>query len=597
MKPPRFNQLQPNTFFEEKMKKLCLTGPLTALIVALAFSPAILQAQVNVTTWHNDNWRTGQNVEETSLTPTTVAPSAFGKICSVQSVAKGGVLDGQVYAQPLTVWDSTNNRNVVYVVTENDSIFAFDGTNCKLITSNTNLIPRSTEAPADCHLIGGGACETISPTVGILGTPVIDTVSNTIYLVTESQSPPTKPTTWYHRIHALDLSTLAEKTAYHSPHVLSGKSQGVSFVSHSHIQRPGLLWLSASQSGLANNTVYIAFSMMDGVPGPHPRGWILGYNAQNLQTPPLAYTTVPGSTLIGGGIWQAGAGLAAGVDQSGQTFIYFSSADGTFDLANSGPDAADSFIKVTPSLQYPSGSYYFTPSDEFYRECSDLDYGSGGVVLIPDGSISGHPLVAVKGDKESYLWALDRTNLGGYNAGQCSTNSCTACAPSNWANGNLQTLLASTSTAQARSTPAFWSGNNGNLYFAGGYDTLKKYPLYDSNNNCGPGPVLCSATAVTHNTKQSIVMGYSITPSVSSGPAPQYQNGLVWGIKRGTYNSGLFAFDAGTMIELYGADQCPTRDEVANPTKFSIPTVANGYVYVGTEADFDIFGPTNTACN
>src|SRR5580698_6076520 len=157
MKPPRFNQLQPNTFFEEKMKKLCLTGPLTALIVALAFSPAISQAQVNVTTWHNDNWRTGQNVDETSLTPTTVAPSAFGKICSVQSVAKGGVLDGQVYAQPLTVWDSTNNRNVVYVVTENDSIFAFDGTNCKLITSNTNLIPRSTEAPADCHLIGGGA--------------------------------------------------------------------------------------------------------------------------------------------------------------------------------------------------------------------------------------------------------------------------------------------------------------------------------------------------------------------------------------------------------------------------------------------------------
>ena len=226
-----------------------------------------------------------------------------------------------------------------------------------------------------------------------------------------------------------------------------------------------------------------------------------------------------------------------------------------------------------------------------------------GVVLIPDGSISGHPLVAVKGDKESCSvrrWIAPTSEAG--NAGQCSTNSPArrvrpvtgptaifrhcwpARAPGSGSQHAELSGAATTATCISRAVS----------------DTLKKYPLYDSNNNCGPGPVLCSATAVTHNTKQSIVdVGYSITPSVSSGPAPQYQNGLVWGIKRGTYNSGLLAFDAGTMIELYGADQCPTRDEVANPTKFSIPTVAaNGYVYVlGTEADFDIFGPTNTACN
>jgi hypothetical protein len=575
-----------------------LITSLAALFLAVVFAASGLQAQVNVITWHNDNWRTGQNVNETALTTSTVTKNTFGKLCSVPFTSDGGVLDGQVYAQPLVVWDAANHRNVVYVVTENDSIFAFNGTNCNLIASNTNLIPRATEAPADCRFIGGGACATVSPMVGILGTPVIDLGTNTIYLVTESQSPPTSPTTWFHKIHALDLTTLAEKTTYKSPQVVKGKTQGVTFVARSHIQRPGLLWLSASQSGQPNNTVYVAFSMMDGVPGPHPRGWILGFNAQNLQSTTLAYSPVPGAGLVGGGIWQAGAGLAAGVDQSGTTYIYFSTADGTFDLTSGGMDAADSLIKLTTSLQYPSGSFYFTPSDQYSRQCSDLDYASGGVVLIPDGSVSGNPLVAVKGDKENYLWAVDRTSLGGFNPGACSTGGgCpSSCAPSGWVNNNLQTLLASTNNKQARSTPAFWSGNNGNLYFAASYDTLNEYPLFGSNN-CTPGPVLCSSAAVSHNSKQSIVMGYSITPSVSSGPAPLYQNGLVWAIKKGQYGSGLYTFDAGSLNELYGADLCPIRDKIGAPTKFSVPTIANGFVYVGTEQDFNIFGPTSVACN
>jgi hypothetical protein len=184
-------------------------------IVGCAVSQA--QVKVNVTTWHNDIGRTGQNTNEPTLTTVLVGDKTkFGRICS-------GSVDGPVYAQPLVVWDATNNRNIVYVATVNDSIYAFNGSdgNCTPLARNTQLIP-TTEAAADCTLVGGGNCP-VSPTIGILGTSVIDPSSNTIYLVTESQYPKTNPNTWYDRIHALNATTLAERTEYKSPQIISGQ--------------------------------------------------------------------------------------------------------------------------------------------------------------------------------------------------------------------------------------------------------------------------------------------------------------------------------------------------------------------------------------
>jgi hypothetical protein len=310
-----------------------------------------------------------------------------------------------------------------------------------------------------------------------------------------------------------------------------------------------------------------------------------------------------------GGIWQGAAGLAAGLDSgTGSTYIYTSTGDGDFDLnVSGGLNAADSFLKLSPALpQSPSG--YFTPSDQKYRQCKDKDYGSAGTMLLPDGTHPNYPYLALKAEKENYLWAMDRHSPGGYNVGSCDSycsvcdSSCQLCPSSAWANQNIQALVASSNGNEARSTPAFWNGNSsgfvkGWVFFAVAHDFMKAYAVATSctpANGGGNGPVLCEQAFASTQ-----VMGYAATPSISSGPAPNYQNGIVWGINRETVGSGLFAFDATNLSKLWDSGQCvdPSgnpRDQIGFPTTFSVPTVANGHVYVGTETDFDIFGQVAT---
>jgi hypothetical protein len=233
--------------------QLCSASRALIFSVLLSlFAPGSLLAQVSIWTWHgdnlDDNWRTGLNAAESTLTPSIVTSAHFGQICSY------GV-DGQVYAQPLVLANATintvNYSSVVYVATQNDSVYLFDGTNCSLIASavtgtGTSLIP-STEIAVLCGSIGSGGCGTIKPKVGILGTPVIDENTNHIYLVTYS----TDGTTFYHRVHALftglvsGTTALAEDTTYTNGNqygvTVSSGSFSPSFSSATHIQRPGCL--------------------------------------------------------------------------------------------------------------------------------------------------------------------------------------------------------------------------------------------------------------------------------------------------------------------------------------------------------------------
>jgi hypothetical protein len=415
-----------------------LRGCLSTIFLGVGLLSVLSSAQsVNVTTWHNDNGRTGQNTNETTLTTGNVNQTTFGKICSYALLASE-----QVYAQPLVLANimiGGTMHEAVYVVTMQDNIYVFDGANhtgttCNLLQGPFSLIP-SNELPADCTLISN--CGAISPTVGVLGTPVIDASTNTLYVVTESQTT-TGTTKFYHRLHALDLtsSTLAEK--YNGPATIPSATIGsVTFNSKHEIQRPGLL-LTYEEPVPTYPTLYIGFSMMDGT-SPNPSGWIFGYDAHDLtntSTPfPLVYATTPGqgdsNHRHGGGIWQGGAGLAAGVDKVGSSYIYFSTGDGQFDnpLAMLG-NAGDSFVKLTTELQ---AADYFTPADEYNRwdiSCNmtkggnDLDFGSGGVIVVPPDAHmnSAYQYVAIKADKENYLWVIDRTNPGKSNA--CIPNSC-----------------------------------------------------------------------------------------------------------------------------------------------------------------------------
>ncbi len=587
---------------------------LTAML-GIVLSAATALAQVNVTTWHNEVGRTGQNTQETILTPGNVAKNTFGKICSA-------TVDGQVYAQPLTVWNSATGKNTVYVETENDTIYAFDGTNCSLIQKASLLPSNGTEYPVDCCFIGGGLCQTVAPSVGILSTPTIDRATNTLYVVTESQVGSTgtegkdcktkqPPSAWVHRLHALDLTSgqtfLNEKDG--GPVQIQGSvSTGKTFSSKNQIQRPGLLWLNGDPS-----LVYLAFSMMDNSPPPFPPGWVFAYDAQNLADSnyPKVFATTPTTSgnTNGGGIWQGGAGLAAGVDsKGGKTYIYFGTGNGTFDAYKSTPpntDYGQSFVKLNVDLSGVADYFaeYKALSDGC--ECVDLDFGAGGVALIPDNTLSDHPYIAVAAGKQKEIFVLDRAKPGKYHGsctGKCpafnSKGDCAGPPPvCKGTNENIETVPTGTNY---RVTPAFW---NSSLYYSSAQDALKLYPVSATCENGQPGPV-CPWVAESNDGKGDVISFlYGVTPSVS---ADGTASGIVWAIRnyrvvQGGPPATLFAFAGNTLGELYDSTQCVIGgkqvDEPGPATKFSVPTIANGYVYIGTQTDFDIYGPLTRTCN
>ena len=242
-------------------------------------------------------------------------------------------------------------------------------------------------------------------------------------------------------------------------------------------------------------------------------------------------------------------------------------------------------------------SGYFTPADSFYRwdhSCNngngnDVDLGSAGEMLVPDGVLPDpYKHIVIKGDKEGYIWVIDRTHPGATGTG-CG-QSCQPCTT--YTNNVLQQV--SIAGTQARSTPAFWyDGTTPFMYVAQQNTDLFQYKL-----NCGypNGPICSPAVSNTSVDPAGTKIGYATTPSVSSNGTTQ-NTGIVWAVKGpARANVGLYAFDAENLNSvLYQPSDCPRRDAIG-PAKFSVPTIANGYVFVGTQTDFDIFGATPPAC-
>ena len=400
-----------------------------------------------------------------------------------------------------------------------------------------------------------------------------------MYLVTESQDANTEPEgvnckgktvpNFYHYLHALDLTTLAEKNG--GPVLIKPPNIGnAAFKSQQLLQRPGLLFLGAGTSP-TSPTVYTAFAMMDGT-RPNPSGWVLAYDGGNLSLGgfPLVFATVQNfdtHSRFGGGIWQGGAGLAAGLDANQNSFIYVSTADGQFGASNS--NYGDSVLKLNPDLQL---SDYFTPADWDYRwdfscnppEGNDLDVGSAGEMLVPDGLLqdSHYKNIVIKGEKEGNVWVVDRTHLGGAGTGCGSCQTSCGTNPS----GVLQQFpIAGT---MARSAPAFWyDGTTPFMYVAQQYTVLQQYKL-----NCGypNGPICSPAASTSPNDPAATGAGYAATPSVSSNGNLNNGTGIVWALKGQVLNSnypGLYAFDAENLnTVLFQPSTCPTRDAIG-PTR------------------------------
>ena len=519
--------------------------PVFAILVLFVLTCAgRVAAQVNVTTYHNDNARSGVNVKETILTPANVNSKAFGRKF-IQLV------DGAVYAQPLYLSNvaipGNGTHNAVYVATENDTIYAFDadsnaGTNAQPLWKTAFAHPPQVTAVPS----GDTGCTDLVPKIGITSTPVIDVPSQTIYVVAKTK----EGGQYFQRLHALDVTTGAERTG--SPVEIKATVKGtgdgsvngkITFDPLKHGQRPGLL--------LQNGLVYITWaSHCDNTPY---HGWVMAYNKSTLKQNAVLNTTPNGGL---GGIWQSGAGPAAD-SQS----VYFATGNGTFDVDQTGGlDYGDSILRIGG----PNGGSFpvkdfFTPFDQDFLNNTDSDLGSGGVVLLPDQT-GPHKHLLIEAGKEGSIYLIDRDMMGGYN-------------PNN--NSQIVQFLP-TVVGGLWSMPAFW---NNNLYLGGSGDNLHQFAFDPVGGKLSTTPIFQTATFFNFP---------STTPSVSSNGT---SNGIVWALSTDTSPAILHAYDA-TRIdkELYNTSQKAGRDTPGQPVKFAVPMIANGKVYVGTQNRLAVYG-------
>jgi fibronectin type 3 domain-containing protein len=495
-----------------------------------------------VFTHHNDNQRTGQNLAETVLTPLNVNAAAFGKLASY-------TIDGIAHAAPLYAANvnipGLGLRNVVYVATEHDSVYAFDAD----ATGGSPLWKVSFINPAAgiTTVPNGdvGECCDITPEIGITGTPVIDPATGTLYVVVKTK----ESGAYFQRLHALDIATGAEKLGgpiliqASVPGSGSGSSNGtVAFNQLRENQRTALL--------LHNGTVYFGFGS-HGDNQPY-HGWLLGYNATSLQRV-LAFNTTPNGE--GGGIWQSGGGLA--IDAAGN--FYFATGDGTYSINTGGIDYGNTFMKFNPV----SGVLdYFTPHNQAFLDANNLDLDAGGMVLLPDQS-GAHPRMLISAGKNGSIHLVDRDNMGGYHP----------------ADLNVQTLDNIFPFGQPLpgnySSPVYF---NGAVYFGPVADVVQMFKLTSGLLSVSP----------TSTTPQSFAYPGGALAISANGTA----DGILWAIRKDGANPGtLHAYDASNIAtEFYNSDQAGTRDKLDAAAKFSVPLVVNGKVFVATEGRFVVFG-------
>jgi len=524
-----------------------------------------------VLTSHNDNSRSGANLQETLLTTANVNHTQFGKLF-------GQNVNGYVYAQPLYVPGVTipNNgvHNVVYVATEHDTVYAFDaddrrGPNSVPLWKVSFLRRGVTTVPAR----DTGARDII-PEMGITGTPVIDANSGTLYVVANTKEFQGRSHTYVYRLHALDIASGAEK--FGGPVVITASVNGSGdggtidvLDPLRHLQRPGLL--------LVHGVVYIAFGSHGDVGTYH--GWLVGYDAATLEQVAVFNVTPNGAQ---GAIWQSGAGPAADTDGN----IYFESGNGDFDANTGGVDYGDSVVKLGTSAVSTSPDTlttlpvadYFTPYNQATLNSADLDLGSGAALVLPDQPGTS-PHLLVGSGKDGTIYLLDRDSMGGFNTNGVSDAQIVQAMP--------------TAIGGTWSMAAYWSnGTSNTIYYNGSGDVLRAFQLV-------PPPGLDpTRTQLSQVASANSALGFpGATPSISANGT---SNGIVWTLQTDSVPRGdasvprgsavLHAYDANSLTELYNSTQARGRDNPGGAVKFTVPTIANGKVYVGARRRLAVFG-------
>jgi hypothetical protein len=514
--------------------------------------PPPTTAGVDVTTYHYDNARDGLNANETTLTLSNVKVSSFGKIALFPT-------DGKVDGEPLYLSQLAINgvaHNVLYAVTEHDSVYAFDADSGTVLWQKSML--GTNETPSDDH-----GCSQINPEIGITNTPVIDRALGAIFFVAMSKDASGN---YHQRLHALNITSGAEieggpteiTASYPGTGKFSQNGQQV-FDPGQYAERVGLL--------LMNGNLFLGWtSHCDFDPYT---GWLMMYNETTLQRANVLNLTPNGPPTDPhfqggeGSIWQSGAGLAA--DAQGN--IYFLTANGAFDMtldANGlpvGRDFGNTFVKVSTANGTLAVTDYFSPDNTEDESVNDLDLGSGGVLLLPDvaDATGATRHLAVGAGKDGNIYVVDRDNMGKFSLSM----------------NNIYQEIPEALTSEFGMAAYF----NNTVYYGGINDVLRAFTLQAGKLSTTP-------------TSQSVT-GFNYpgtTPSISANGT---QNGIVWAVESTVNQTAvLHAYDATNLAsELYNSLQAPNgRDGFGTGNKFITPMIVNGKVFVGMPNGVAVFG-------
>ncbi|HEY6454165.1 MAG TPA: hypothetical protein VIY90_02675 [Steroidobacteraceae bacterium] len=513
------------------------------------------QSPTDVVTYKNDVARTGQNLTESVLTPANVNAASFGLLRNL-------MVDGKVDAQPLYLShlnQSGATRNVVYVATENNSVYAFDSDSGAVLWRVS--LNGAGEVASDNH-----GCSQVTPTIGITSTPVIDRkagANGTIFLVAMSVD---SSGTYHQRLHALDVTSGAELLG--GPTSIAATYGATSFDPGVYTERAALLlsngMLYTSWSSHCDNNTY--------------GGWIIAY-AESTLAPAAAINVAPGassapldtgSAATGGlanqgpSIWMSGDG--PGADTAGN--VYLLTANGQFETAldsggfPSGGDFGNSFLKLSLSGSALLVGDYFTMANEVSESQNDQDLGSGGEMLLPDQTDSGGTVwhLMVGAGKDGNLYLVNRDSMGKFNA----------------SNNNIRQQLTGVLAHGIFSSPAYF---NGTIYYGPVSSALLAFSV---NNATVSGPLMA------HSPTQ---FGYPGTSPVVS--ANGTANAIVWAYENASGSAAvLHAYDATNLAsELYNSNQAANgRDLFGSGNKYITPTVADAKVFVATASSVAVFG-------
>lgn len=527
-----------------------LAGIAFAILVLINASGVPAAAQVSVTTYHYDNYHTGWNSNETVLTPSNVGASSFGLLQKV-------TLDDQVDGQPLVVpgvaitagtYQGTTH-DVVYVATENNTVYAVD------VHTGAILLNPNFGSPVPSPL----GCNNNGPNVGVNSTPVIDPTSNTLYVMVYTQQNGKQS---YH-LHALDLGSLADKV---TPQLVAASHELTNgtvfhFDATYQRQRPALL--------LANGSLYAGFGSFCDYAANVSRGWLLGWTAGTLapfssNELPDQQATSPDNFFLSS-IWMSGYGPST--DDSGNVLFVTGNSDPTGTTYDGVTNIQESVVKVSSTIN--SVLDLFTPDNQPALDQEDSDFGSGGVLVIPDqpGSI---PHLAVAAGKVGTMYLMNEDNLGGfsptknnvlgsYSIGQCWCGQSYFVDPSDGIGRVVSSGGRSVSVWKIQTSPKV---------------VLKKVtssPAIGGSQNPG-----FFTTISSNGTSSPIIWALSHPPNTTK--APIY----------------LFAFDpesGGTKMKQLFKVQAGAWPNVTGNSNL-VPVVANGLVFVASNKQLQIFGLT-----